>query len=142
MYEKAYEYTSGVSKKNGECQYIDDNTSGVKVTGHSMVSAKNVDALKEALHESPVSVAIQANKPVFSAYASGIFDDESCGGANLDHAVNLVGWGSEDDVEFWILRNSWSTVWGEEGYMRMKIIPGSGLCGVQKQPQSATADKI
>jgi len=98
MYEKAYEYTSGVSKKNGECQYIDDNTSGVKVTGHSMVSAKNVDALKEALHESPVSVAIQANKPVFSAYASGIFDDESCGGANLDHAVNLVGWGSEDDV--------------------------------------------
>merc|ERR1711937_449934 len=98
--------------------------------------------MKVALSEGVISVAIQANKAVFQQYKEGIFDDEGCGGLNLDHAVNLVGWGAEDDVEFWILRNSWNTTWGEKGYMRMKIENGKGVCGVQKQPLSATADKM
>merc|ERR1712151_23771 len=109
-----------------------------------MVTAKDIDAMKHALADSVISVAIQANKKVFQAYKSGIFDDESCGGLSLDHAVNLVGWGKSDDdsTEYWILRNSWNTTWGEEGYMRMKITTGRGLCGVNKQPVTATATKI
>lgn len=49
MLEAAYPYTSGVTKKNGSCQYMDDNTSNVRVTDHAMITAKNVDAMKVAL---------------------------------------------------------------------------------------------
>jgi len=59
----------------------------------------------------------------------------------LDHATNVVGWG--DDATYggyWIMRNSWGTTWGEEGYMRMSIVEGEGICGIQKQPSYTTAN--
>merc|ERR1712100_193609 len=57
MKEDAYPYTSGKSQKGGTCEYMDDNTTGVKNTGHTMLAAKNVDAIKEALHDGVISVA-------------------------------------------------------------------------------------
>jgi len=79
---------------------------------------------------------------VFQHYRTGIFDSESCG-TKLDHAVNLVGWGKDESTqdEFWILRNSWNTVWGEEGYMRLKIVNGDGICGCMLSPVSAEVFK-
>lgn len=98
--------------------------------GAQAVEQNNVAALKEALSQQPVSVAIQADQRTFQLYKSGVFDDEDCGTA-LDHAVLLVGYGKEDGKEFWIMKNSWNTVWGEEGYMKMAIHDGAGMCGVQ-----------
>jgi len=67
-------------------------------------------------------------------YSEGIFDSEDCG-TQLDHATNVVGWGSENDKEYWIMRNSWSSTWGESGYIRIKITDGAGICGIQMEPQ-------
>jgi len=92
-----------------------------------------VNALKAALEIQPVSVAIQANQRSFQAYKSGVFDG-TCG-TSLDHAVLLVGYGSEAGKDYWIMKNSWNTVWGEEGYMRMVIDgDGPGQCGVMMDP--------
>jgi len=94
--------------------------------------------MKDALANSPISVAIQANKSCFQLYTSGIFADSDCG-HNLDHATNVVGWGIEDGTgtEYWIMRNSWATTWGEDGYMRLEIVDGKGYCGIQKEPEIA-----
>ena len=63
-------------------------------------------------------------------YQSGIFNDDNCG-YTIDHAVALVGYGSEDGQEYYILRNSWGTTWGEDGYMRLASNGnGLGICGV------------
>ena len=87
-----------------------------------------------ALAQQPVSIAIEADQYQFSAYKSGIFDNTSCG-TSLDHAVLLVGYGSQDGQEYYLMKNSWGTSWGESGYMKMAIIGnGPGICGCQMQP--------
>lgn len=99
--------------------------------GNKNITPQSVDAMKEALSEKPVSVAIQADAhgvATFQGYKGGIYDDPDCG-TQLDHAVNLVGFGKEGGREYWILRNSWNTVWGEEGYMKLAIKGGLGTCG-------------
>lgn len=53
----------------------------------------------------------------------------------FDHTALIVGYGSKDGVEFWILKNSWGVEWGEYGYMRIKITEGEyGVCGVNFYP--------
>lgn len=91
--------------------------------------------MKAALAEGPIKVSIQADASSFHTYAGGIYDDEDCGHVH-DHAVTLVGWGSESGAEYWILRNSWGASWGEEGYMRMAIEDSYGICGVNTVPVS------
>jgi cathepsin L len=82
------------------------------------VSANNVTAMKTALTSRPIAVLIEADRQVFQSYRGGIFNSSSCG-TNLDHATNVVGWGTSGSTEYWIMRNSWGTRWGESGYMRV-----------------------
>lgn len=65
-------------------------------------------------------------------YKSGIYNDPTCSNQH-NHATNIVGWGigTLEQPEYWIMRNSWGTGWGEQGYMRMQIVEGDGQCGVQ-----------
>ena len=66
-------------------------------------------------------------------YKGGIISGSSCG-TNLDHAVNMVGYGTENGQDFWILRNSYGTSWGERGYFRVarSSKDGPGVCGILK----------
>jgi C1A family cysteine protease len=95
--------------------------------------------MKAALNKAPLSVAIEADRSVFQSYRSGIFNSTACG-TNLDHATNVVGWGSSSGTEYWIMRNSWGTSWGEKGYMRLEIKSGAGVCGIQSRPLYPTAN--
>lgn len=90
-----------------------------------MVTPNSVSQLKAALAQQPVAVVIEADKPVFQNYKSGILDDASCG-TGQDHAVLLVGWGYDDGLQkdFWLVKNSWATTWGDNGYIRMAIVEG------------------
>ena len=75
----------------------------------------DVELIKAAIYEhGPVSVAVSVNT-AFHDYGGGIFHDPNSG--SINHAVALVGW--NDDGGYWILRNSWGTGWGEDGYMRI-----------------------
>jgi len=120
--EASYPYTSGTGI-TGTCKY--NASLGVaKVTGYTEVAATST-AIKSALNLKPVSVAIQADTAVFQTYSSGIITSAGCG-TNIDHAVVAVGYGDN----YYIVRNSWGTGWGEAGHVRIGIAEGAGICGI------------
>lgn len=137
--ESAYPYTSGTTSDNGECfdhSSCDDKT--LKLTGYVDVPQSDSD-LASALNLNPVSVAIQANQPAFQLYKSGVLTG-SCG-ANLDHGVLAVGYGTDASAggDYWNVKNSWGTSWGEAGYVRIargNYNNGKGQCGILSGPPS------
>ena len=52
------------------------------------------------------------------------------GDDTIDHSVTIVGYGSEQGLDYWLVKNSWGTNWGEKGYVRIAIKPGNGICGI------------
>ena len=137
--EAAYPYTSGTGTR-GTCNAAKEAAAVVTVTGHVDVASGDEDALKSAVAQQPVSVAIEADQSVFQLYKSGVLDSTSCG-TNLDHGVLLVGYGSDSSsgMDYWKVKNSWGTTWGEEGYIRM--VRGSNMCGIATQPSYPTGAK-
>ena len=128
--ESSYPY-HGVDQT---CAFSTAETTSVDVTAYENVTADNVAQMKAAVAQQPTSVLIEADKMVFQQYSSGIFNSTKCG-TNLDHATLVVGYGSTAGVEYWIMKNSWATSWGEEGYMQLEITPsGPGICGIQSNP--------
>jgi cathepsin L len=106
------------------------------VSGYKDVSPKSTEALMEAVAKQPVSIAIEADKPIFQLYKSGVLKG-SCG-SNLDHGVLVVGYGESDGSLYWKVKNSWGVTWGEEGFIRLKRMSSTkhkpGECGLLSQP--------
>ena len=94
--------------------------------------------MKAALNKQPLSVLVNANSNVFRSYKSGVVNS-GCG-TQLDHAVLAVGYGVENGQEYWLVKNSWSTWWGEDGYIKLAITDGAGTCGVQMAPYYPTSN--
>lgn len=105
-------------------------TSPFKIDGYELVPTNNEHALKIIASQQPVSVAIDASGMSFQFYSSGILDGEC--GFQLNHGVLLVGYGFEDDKDYWLIKNSWGSGWGDKGYI--KLLRNSddkrGQCGV------------
>lgn len=104
--------------------------SDYKVTGWAMVDSMDVDALKEALIDGPVAVAITVPETMIW-YADGVYNDPECSSdmASLGHAVTAEGYAVDSEYgEYWIIKNSWSTWWGKDGYIF--ISTENNLCGV------------
>jgi KDEL-tailed cysteine endopeptidase len=106
--ESLYPYTA----IDGTCNYSNVTNTGINVTTYTAVRRDDPDAMKAALELQPIKVSIKADSNAFRLYSGGIFNDTSCG-TEHNHAVGLVGWGVENNVEYWILRNSWGTDWGD-----------------------------
>jgi len=105
-----------------------------KVSSVSVTASDN-DAMMEAVAEGPVSVAIEViNK--FYYYTGGIFESAGCG-TSLDHAVQIIGYGSDSTGAYWLMKNSWGTSWGDGGYFKFErktaSTKWSGTCGVLLQ---------
>jgi len=88
--------------------------------------------MKAALDRQPISVTIEADQATFQTYQSGVLMS-GCG-TSLDHAVLAVGYGEEDGNEFYLVKNSWNTTWGDQGYIKIGITgDDAGVCGIQMQ---------
>ena len=87
------------------------------MTGYKDVSGGE-SGLASAVQQQPVSVAIEADQSSFQMYSSGILTG-SCG-TNLDHGVFVVGYGTDGGQEYWKVKNSWGSSWGEAGYVRIE----------------------
>ena len=110
--ESDYPYTSGWSRRIKACEYDSKPHTDVKVSTYENVPANNPAQLKAAIAKVPVSVAIEADKSVFSNYKEGVLDSLECG-TDLDHGVLAVGYGTQDGTEYILVKNSWGPSWGD-----------------------------
>jgi len=114
--EEDYPYTA----KDGKCD-IAGKTVVAHLTSYKDVTPKQDEAaLVTALTDiGPISVAIDANHQSFQLYKAGVYYESSCSSTRLDHGVLAVGFGSDGSSDYYIVKNSWGTVWGNEGYIQM-----------------------
>ena len=124
---------------DGTCNAKAAANHAATISGYEDVPANNEQALKNAVANQPVSVAIDASGSDFQFYKSGVFTG-SCG-TELDHGVTAVGYGVSDGTKYWLVKNSWGAEWGEEGYIRMQrdVAAAEGLCGIAMQASYPTA---
>lgn len=133
--EKDYPYFA----KSGTCNTKKASKDAATFSSFVDVQQNDEDALKAAVAQQPVSVAIEADQPSFQFYKSGIFNT-ACG-TQLDHGVLAVGYGSQDGMDYWLVKNSWGEVWGDKGYIKLARNTQSpqGQCGIAMQPSYPVA---
>jgi len=114
--ESSYPYKAADAK----CKFTRQNV-GAKDTGFVDIPEGDEDALKDAVaSQGPISIAIDASHSSFQLYKRGVYYEPACSSENLDHGVLIVGYGTDPDHgDYWIVKNSWGPLWGEEGYIRM-----------------------
>jgi len=151
--ESTYAYTG----KTGTCSSTKSASAAIKkgqLTTFSDVTADSEAQMMAAVTKGPVSVAIEADQSGFQFYKSGVFSG-TCG-TSLDHGVLVVGYGTDSGADYWKVKNSWGTTWGQAGYIMMakgsassnstsrKLLGGgggggsAGECGILSQPSYPT----
>ncbi|XP_039131766.1 zingipain-1-like [Dioscorea cayenensis subsp. rotundata] len=159
-----YKYTATVN----QCDKSKENTKVVSIDGYQVVQSNNEYALMKAVAEQPIAAFVSGYEPgipkiseEFDIYyhkdflnkmqndvylqislsLPGIFSGYCS--TKTDHVVTIVGYGTEGDKDYWIIKNSWSDFWGVAGYMRMErnIKEREGKCGIATQLSRPTKIK-
>ncbi|KAH3762379.1 papain family cysteine protease [Pelomyxa schiedti] len=116
------------------CEMGSDPSNWVaSISNYTYIASDETVMANELYTRGPLSVLINAES--LSFYRSGIWDPAVCPKDSLDHAVLLVGYGTENGTPYWRIKNSWGSRWGEDGYFRM--VRGEGKCGVDQEVTSA-----
>ena len=126
-------------KKSDSCHF-DPSKAAVQIASWASLSSDE-ETLKAQLYQNgPVSIAIDAT--ALYVYWGGVIQGHLCSSdkGNMDHAVLLVGYGSEKNMwgketPYWLVKNSWGKDWGEKGYF--KLARGSNVCGVANYPTTS-----
>lgn len=103
---------------NNNCTY---NTKKPKISikGYAILAEANEELLKQlVVGQGPVAVALDA-KDDFYSYSAGVYFDSTCRNNSYTHAMVLVGYGRENGMDYWLLKNSWGVSWGVDGYIKM-----------------------
>ena len=122
--EDDYPYTSGSAGVTGTCTLSSSMEKLVTVTNYYQLSSESSMAA-HALSTGPIAIAVDAS--AWSTYTGGILS--SCG-TSIDHAVQIVG--INQAMNYWKVRNSWGSSWGESGYIRLAY--GQDTCGLTTIP--------
>ncbi|XP_015120688.1 cathepsin L1 [Diachasma alloeum] len=121
--EASYPYEA----KNDKCHFRKETIGTTEVSWVNIRRGNEEDLKAAVATMGPVSVAIDASLSSFHFYSEGIYDDPKCS-TSLDHAVLIVGYGTEDGKDYWLVKNSWGVGWGEKGYI--KIARNRNMCGI------------
>ena len=126
--EKDYPYTS----KTGKTCNTKKQLEVVQATDFAHVPKRSSAQLKAAIAAQPTCVSVDASSLKWQLYTGGIYSDrKKVTEDDLDHAVTAVGYGTENGQDYWIVRNSWDSAWGENGYIRMADHgDGAGVDGI------------
>jgi len=140
-YTSAWDYIKAAGGSDSEDSYPYKGTpghcrfdrAGVAAECHGYVEIEKNDenALKEAVAQvGPIAVAIEVSGR-FPRYTGGVYYNSGCHNDlwHLNHAVLVVGYGSEDGQDYWVVKNSWGARWGLAGYIKMARNRGNN-CGI------------
>merc|ERR1712038_1369014 len=136
--EEDYPYISGDTMNTEDCTYMPEQAAGA-ITGYNILEPNSLEAVMDFVaNQGPLAIAAYASP--WGRYSSGVFD--GCpydGDIAINHAIVLVGYGTDpNEGDYWLVRNSWGSGWGEDGYIRLKR-ESTAVCGVNSSPMSGTA---
>jgi cathepsin L len=104
---------------DNQCRFKAENV-GATDTGFTDIKSKDESALQQAVATiGPISVAIDAAHSSFQLYKSGIYNEPKCSQVQLDHGVLAIGYGTDSGKDYWLVKNSWGTSWGDQGFIKM-----------------------
>ncbi|KAJ7570323.1 hypothetical protein O6H91_01G115200 [Diphasiastrum complanatum] len=112
------------------CDSNKKNARVVVIDGYKTIPGGDENTLKQAVATQPVSVAIEGAGANIQHYAGGVYTGPC--GEKVNHGVLVVGYDSENALDYWIVKNSWGAAWGEAGYVRIRRNTGvtQGLCSI------------
>ncbi len=122
--EKDYPYIA----QDEQCVYNSNKVAG-KISGYKDVYGGELGLKQAIANIGPISVAIDASHQDFRFYKDGVYSNDDCSQTNLDHGVLVVGYGTMDDGDYWIVKNSWGEDWGLNGYIYMSR-NNNNNCGI------------
>lgn len=122
--EESYPYQA----KDATCRFKKASV-GASDKGFTDIAENDEAKLQEAVATvGPIAVAIDAGHDSFQLYKSGVYNEPACTD-NLDHGVLVVGYGTLNGQDYWLVKNSWGLGWGEQGYIMMTR-NGGNQCGI------------
>ena len=124
--ESSYPYQGKV----GKCRF-NSSAVGAKCTAVNYVYNTELELQNAVANVGPISVAINVTEKFKDWSSSEVFIDDTCGNdlASLAHEVLVVGYGTEGQQDYWLVKNSWGSTWGDEGYIKMAR-NRNNMCGI------------
>jgi len=117
-----YPYTG----KKGSCRA---DGSGIKIQGKTKVDKESKAGHLTAIARGPTSVSVASSEDIFVHYKQGVINNAAACTTNTNHVVTAIGYTSN----YYIIKNSWNTTWGENGFAKIAFNgEGLGVCGIQK----------
>ena len=133
---EAYPYTSGTGK-NRKCAFADHKPVITDISAFNYVGKSNETAMAAYVGQSaPLSICVDATS--WQSYVSGLVGPKTCK-KQLDHCVQVVGYDmtkTDYKYNYWVVRNSWNTDWGEKGFIFVSM--GYQTCGIDQEPTTVT----
>lgn len=133
------EYLYPYQENQGTCMAAKNNRAA-SISGYFNVTTACDVCLENTVQNGTVSIGIDASQDSFQLYAGGVYDEPACSSTDLDHGVAIVGYDSSQDPPYWIVKNSWGTDWGDNGYIYMQKAatpsssdPHYNMCGVSTE---------
>ena len=123
--EASYPYEA----EDDKCRFSKKNIGARDVGYVDIPSGDEVALIKAVATIGPVAVAIDASHESFQFYSKGVYNEPNCTPDGLDHGVLVVGYGTENGHDYWLVKNSWGTGWGDKGYIKMKR-NADNACGI------------
>jgi len=127
----SYPYTA----EDGYCSFQASLVARKISSWQWVTQSQDEQAMQQFTYSSgPPSVCVDASS--WDSYNGGVYTSSNCG-TQLDHCVQIVGWAVEQGMNVWVVRNSWGTSWGYNGYLYVAI--GQDACGIAQECTSAVA---